>query len=70
MNDVRSRARIIVGTAVDGTPKRRGKGKGKRAHLDHHVKVDERVMEAAKAAMLPGQRLVIVSATEVRLVNS
>jgi hypothetical protein len=31
--------------------------------------VDPRVMQAAKAARREGQRLVIVSATEVRIVN-
>lgn len=38
--------------------------------LKSHIKVDPRIMAAAKKAMLPGQRLVIVDSETVRLVNS
>lgn len=69
-------ATVTVLKPVDGTAKRKtrsdkGKKRGKKSvPLTHEVKVDPRVMAAAKAVMLPGQRLVIVDAECVRLVNS
>jgi len=67
-------ATVTVKEAVDGTKKRKTRSdKGKTrpsVELNHHIKVDPRVMEAAKGAMRPGQRLVIVDAECVRLVNS
>ena len=66
-------ATITVKKAVDGTkPKRRGRGKVNRppvSQLNVDVTVDSRVMAAAKQAMQPGQRLEIVDAETVRLVN-
>lgn len=35
----------------------------------HYVRVDRRVLRAAKRALRTGEQLVIVSETEVRLVN-
>jgi hypothetical protein len=69
-------ATVTVTKAVDGTRKRKPRSdKGKKrgpVHrtLTHQITVDPRVMKAAKEAMLPGQRLVIVNAECVRLVNS
>jgi hypothetical protein len=69
---VRETATVTVKKAVDGTPRRKRRGKGKARLLStetHSIKVDPRVMAAARAAMRPGQRLVIVDAECVRLVN-
>lgn len=48
--------------------KRRPRVVAKAAQLDLHITVDPMVMVAAKAARRPGEKLVIVSETEVRLV--
>ncbi len=48
--------------------KRRPRVVAKAARLDLHITVDPMVMAAAKSARRPGEKLVIVSATEVRLV--
>ena len=67
-------ATITVAQPVDGRKNRRPKRKRKTPHpkaVTHtEVKVDPRVMRAAKSAMLPGQRLVIVDHETVMLVNS
>lgn len=71
MPDVREVARLRISEAVDGTkkPKARAAETRPRAQVTHEVTVDPRVMAAAHEAIRPGQRLVIVSETEVRLVN-
>jgi len=63
-------ATVTVKAAVDGTVKRkaRGKNKPKPPPVDH-VKVDPRIMDAAKGICLPSQRLKIVSAMEVWVIN-
>jgi hypothetical protein len=69
-------ATVTVNQPVDGTVKRQRKtrsDKGRtrpKAPLVKDITVDPRVMTAAKEAMKPGQRLVIVDAETVRLVNS
>lgn len=67
---VRSRAKVIVAETVDGTVKRRPRNlpAAPKAGRLTSLTVDARVMEAAKAALRPGERLVIVNETEVRLV--
>lgn len=62
---------MLVTEPIDGTRrrKRREPEKQRRPRLEHRVVVHPAVMAAAKAALRPGQRLEIVSATEVRLVN-
>jgi hypothetical protein len=70
---VRETAKVTVKKAVDGTKRRKArsdKGKARTSVELNHVVVDPRVMAAARAAMKPGQRLVIVDAECVRLVNS
>lgn len=64
-------ATVTVKKAVDGTRKRkaRGKNRPKLGGKVDQIKVDPRIMRAAKEAMRPGQRLVIVDAECVRLVN-
>ena len=65
-------ASVTVKKAVDGTARRKRRGKGKARVLStetHSITVDPRVMAAAKQARLPGQRLVIVDAETVMLVN-
>jgi hypothetical protein len=67
-------ATVTVKKAVDGTPppKKRRRSLSERPKLGgkiDQITVDPRVMEAAKEAMRPGQRLVIVDAECVRLVN-
>jgi len=51
------------------TKKRRPRVGAGSVGLKKHIVVDPRIMAAAKAAILPGQRLVIVDAECVRLVN-
>jgi hypothetical protein len=67
-------ASLAVSEPVDGTrePRRRRPRRASRrlAVTTRDVVADKRVMRAARAAMRPGQRLVIVSATVVRLVNA
>lgn len=66
---VRDVVRVTVKEPVRGMRRARGKGKRKKAKLDNHVVVVPEVMAAAKAAIRPNQKLVIESATVVRLVN-
>lgn len=69
-HQVRDSATVHVSEPVDGTKRRRAyAARQVRATTTHELRVDERVMAAARAVLRPGQRLVIVSATEVRLVN-
>lgn len=63
--DVRSRATVIVATAVDGTTPKRGRDKRPRVRKPSVLKVDPRIMEVRPAAR-PGEAWVIVSPTEVR----
>ena len=48
--------------------KRRPRVVSKAARLDLHITVDPMVMAAAKKAKRPGERLVIVDSTTVRLI--
>ena len=66
---VRDRATVRVGKPVDGTRHRKASARRARASAVQVLTVDPRVMQAARAAIRPGQRLVIVSETEVHLVN-
>ena len=66
---VRDRATVTVCKPVDGTRHRKASTRRARPSEVTVLKVDPRVMEAARAAIRPGQRLVIVSETEVHLVN-
>jgi hypothetical protein len=68
-------ATVTVKKAVDGTRKRKARSdkgeKRERSVTDLTlVKVDPRVMTAARQARRPGQILVIVDAECVRLVNA
>lgn len=67
---IRDRATVIVAETVDGTKKRRRRNLPAvpKAGRLKSLTVDESVMEAAKAALREGERLIIVSSTEVRLV--
>jgi len=69
MSEVRDIATVRVTDPVRGMRRGRGKGRSPQAVTTRSVRVLPEVMAAAKAAMKPGQRLVIVSATEVRIVN-
>ena len=64
---VMSEATVTVSSPVDGTRKRKPRGKGKRVPLHRHVVVDPRVMAAAKQAKRVGERIVIVNEQEVWL---
>src|SRR3982750_2008789 len=67
---VQDNATITVKKAVDGTKKRRAPKKGARKVLaEAHLRVDEGVGAAAKQARRDGQRIQIVSETEVMVVN-
>jgi hypothetical protein len=67
---VRDNAVVTVKKAVDGTVKRRGRGPAKaKPQLDTHIKVRDDVWAAAKAVCMTSQRIVIVSETEVWVVN-
>lgn len=71
MNAIRVRdvARLTFSEPVDWTKTRRRKvSNPRRTPAGYQITVDPRVMEAAKAAMREGERLVIVSAECVRLV--
>lgn len=62
---------VTVSSPVDGRVRRRSTGGRRRlATRVESFTVDPRVMAAARAALRPGQRLVIVSADVVRLVNA
>lgn len=64
---VRDIANIRFTDPVDGTRRTRGPDKGTRQPVDH-LRVKPEVWDAAKAALREGERLLIVSATEVRTV--
>jgi hypothetical protein len=70
---VRDTATVTVTTPVDGSTRRRARKaptkRPKQVVAEAHLRVDKRVMDAAKAAMKPGQRIVLVSTTEVLVVN-
>ena len=69
-NVIREVASLTVSETVDGTSRRRGRGPDKRERNQiEHIVVDPEVMAVAKRIMRPGQRLVIIDATTVRLVN-
>lgn len=66
---VREVATVIVSEPVSGLRKGRGPDKGQRANarLDRHIVVDPRVMEEVAKVRRPGERVRIVSETEVLL---
>jgi len=71
MPPVRKSARVTVTDPVDGTVHRRyPDSRQSPGRLDYEVRVHRAVMAAAHAAMKPGQRLVIVDASTVYLVNA
>lgn len=69
--NVRDTASVTVSTPVSGKRRRRSYPTRvtAQATTTHYVKVDPQVMAAAKEAIRPGQKIVIVSSTTVRLVN-
>lgn len=67
MTEVRDTATVRVSSPVDGTPRRRGKDKAPRTTTTV-LRVDPEVMAVARRIMRPGERLVIVNETTVRLV--
>jgi hypothetical protein len=68
---IRETASVTVSKPVSGKRRRRAYPVNvtTRATTTYSLKVDPRVMTAARSAMRPGQHLVIVSETCVRLVN-
>ena len=71
MPSIRDTATVRPSEPVEGKQRRRRPSAASqpRAVTTHQLEVDPQVMAAALAIKRPGQRLVIVSATEVRLVN-
>lgn len=70
MPTIRDTAAVHLSEPIDGKRRRRASAAHqRRAITTHQLEVDPQVMAAALAIKRPGQRLVIVSATEVRLVN-
>jgi hypothetical protein len=68
MSALRDLASVTVQDAVDGTPHRRGGPHLRLATTTRDERVHPAVMAAAARAMREGERLQIVSATEVLLV--
>jgi len=70
MTAVRETATLAFSSPLDGTmPETRRRSNGARRRLATPVEsftVDPRIWEAAKAALRPGERLVIVGPDEVR----
>lgn len=76
MNDtthrsVRGTAKVTVSESVDGTVARRVRSTDKRprARTVRSEQADPKLLRAAKAALRPGQRIIVVSASEIRVVN-
>lgn len=69
MAPVRKTAKVSVSESVDGLVHRRQYGRRQAPPLDYEVRVHADVMAAARQAMRPGQRLVILDDSTVRLVN-
>jgi len=75
VSEVRETAGITFTTHVDGTGsgrRRRAPENGSRRRLATPVEehtVDPRIMAAARAALRPGERLVIVGPNDVRTVT-
>lgn len=67
MPTVRDTATVRVSDPVDGMVTRAGSKRARPAPVDH-VKVDPRVLATAKRIRRPGECLVIVNESEVRLV--
>jgi hypothetical protein len=66
---VRDRATVTVTNPVDGTKRRRSRQpKRTLARTEKHIVPDKRVMEAIAQIKRPGERVKVVSATEVWLV--
>lgn len=61
-------ASVTVSEAVDGTKKRKPPTRKGRLPLDKHIKVMPMVLAVAKRVARPGETVVIVSETCVRLV--
>ena len=69
MTPVRKTATVTVSEPVDGMVHRRQYGRRRQPPLDYEVRVHSDVMAAARRVLRPGQRLVIIDAATVRLVN-
>jgi hypothetical protein len=64
---VRETATVLVSEPVDGTRRRRASHTRRRLAVTTETwTVDPRIMAAAKAALRPGERLVLVAPGEVR----
>lgn len=70
VNSVRDRATVRVSAAVSGAPtrKKRAIEAGRNSRVSTRA-VPPELLDAARSAMRPGQRMVVVSPTEVRLIN-
>ena len=68
MSVVRDVATVTVQDAVDGTRHRRGGPQQRRATLTRDVTVHPKIMAAVARIQRPGERLQILSETEVLLV--
>ena len=63
---IRETASVTVSAPVDGTRRRRAGARRVLATTDRSEVVDPRIMAAARAALRPGERLVLVNSGEVR----
>jgi hypothetical protein len=63
---VREMATVTVDRTVDGTRRRRPSTRRRQSRAITGFTVDPRIMAAARAALRPGERLVIVGPGEVR----
>lgn len=61
-------ATVTVSAAVDGTIQRRGRGPGRRARLDYHIRVNAEVWAAAQAILRENEKWLIVDESTVRSV--
>lgn len=69
MSTVRDTATLtVVGDPVSGLKKARGKDRQPRQRLDRHVVPEDRIMKAVRGTRRPGEKLRVVSETEVWLV--
>jgi hypothetical protein len=59
-------ATVTVSAAVDGTVHRRGRGPGRRAPLDYHIRVHPEVWATALRVLRENEQWVIVDESTVR----
>lgn len=74
MPTIRDTATVRPSEPVDGDARRRSPSRAsssntRRVTTTRHEVAPKALMDAARRAQRPGQRIVVVSATEVRLVN-